>query len=100
VGEIGITPADFKRLRWWEVRSIVRGYNRRHMNLWSATRWQTYNLMASFVGGDKLSEHGINGPRDLIRFPWENTQTVMSPDEVKSMQDEIAAINAMNKPPQ
>ena len=100
VGEIGITPADFKRLRWWEVRSIIRGHNRRHRDLWSSNRWQTYHIMASFVGGDKLSEKGVNSPKDLIKFPWEITHTVMTPDEVASMQAEIDAINAMNEPPQ
>ena len=94
VGEIGITPADFKRLRWWEIRSIIRGYNRRHHDLWSSTRWQTYNIMASFVGGDKLSEKGINSPKDLLKFPWENHFTPVSAEDVSDLQAEIAAINA------
>ena len=98
VGEIGITPADFKRLRWWEVRGIIRGYNRRHRNLWSSTRWQTYNIMASLVGGDKLSEKGINSPKDLIKFPWDTDQrSPLSDDDIADLQAEIAAMNAQNK---
>ena len=94
MGEIGITPADFKRLRWWEIRCIIRGYNRRHRDLWSSTRWQTYNIMASFVGGDKLSEKGINSPKDLLKFPWDTQPVSLSKSEVEEMQAEIDAINA------
>ena len=98
MGEIGITPGNFKRLRWWEIRSIIRGYNRRHRDLWSSTRWQTYNIMASFVGGDKLSEKGINSPKDLIKFPWDTGQrSPLSDDDIADLQAEIAAMNAQNK---
>ena len=98
MGEIGITPADFKRLCWWEIRCIIRGYNRRHRDLWSSTRWQTYNIMASFVGGDKLSEKGINSPKDLIKFPWDTDQrSPLSDDDIADLQAEIAAMNAQNK---
>ena len=100
VGEIGINRLEYLYdLTYCDLLMIERGYNCRHMNLWSATRWQTYNLMASFVGGDKLSEHGINEPMDLIRFPWEE-QTMLTPEEVEDMQAEIDAINNSFKPPQ
>ena len=95
MGEIGISPDRFRYgLKWWEVRSIIRGYNRRARNLWSATRWQTYNIMASFCGGDNLSKHGMHGPKDLLPFPWEQERTIVTPDDVKQLQDEMKAINA------
>ena len=50
---------------------IQRGYDRRHRNLWSATRWQTYNLMCAFAGSKALSEAGINSAKDLLSFPWD-----------------------------
>ena len=97
MGEIGITPADFKRLRWWEIRSIIRGYNRRHRDLWSSTRWQTYNLMQAFCGGKALNEAGIYKPTDLIKFPWDTTPVApLSQSEVEDMQAEIRAMNAAN----
>ena len=96
MGEIGYSRREFLYdLRWWEARCIIRGYNRRHRDLWSSTRWQTYNIMASFVGGDKLSEKGINSPKDLLKFPWDSAPvTPLTSDEVKEMQAEIAAMNA------
>ena len=97
MGEIGITPADFKRLRWWEIRSIIRGYNRRHRDLWSSNRWQTYNLMQAFCGGKALNEAGIYKPTDLIKFPWDTAPVVpLSQSEVEEMQAEIDAMNAAN----
>ena len=70
MGEIGISPDRFRYgLRWWEARSIIRGYNRRARHLWSATRWQTYNLMC--VSMANIKRAGIYRPTDLIKFPWE-----------------------------
>ena len=37
--------------------------------MWSATRWQTYNLMC--VSMADLKKVGIYRPTDLIKFPWE-----------------------------
>ena len=100
MGEIGRSHQEFMYdMKLWQLRMVVKGYYKRNRDMWSATRWQTYNLMASFVGGDKLSEHGINEPRDLIRFPWEE-QTMLTPEEVEDMQAEIDAINNSFKPPQ
>ena len=97
MGEIGLSIDRFRfGLRWWEARCIIRGYNRRHRDLWSSTRWQTYNIMASFVGGDKLSEKGINSPKDLLKFPWDTQPVPLTSDEVKEMQAEIDAINSAN----
>ena len=98
MGEIGYNRHEFlHELKWWEIRSIIRGYNRRHRDLWSSTRWQTYNIMASFVGGDKLSEKGINSPKDLLKFPWDTQPVSLSKSEVEEMQAEIDAMNAQNK---
>ena len=98
MGEIGYNRHEFlHELKWWEIRSIIRGYNRRHRDLWSSTRWQTYNIMASFVGGDKLSEKGINSPKDLLKLPWDTQPVPLSQSEVEEMQAEIDAMNAQNK---
>ena len=96
MGEIGYDRHEFlHELKWWEIRSIIRGYNRRHRDLWSSTRWQTYNLMQAFCGGKALNEAGIHKPTDLIKFPWDSaTVATITEDEVKDMQAEIAAMNA------
>lgn len=60
---------------------IERGYDRRHRHLWSATRWETFNIMASFAGGDSMKKSGLNGPTDLIQFPWENQHISLPTEE-------------------
>ena len=76
---------------------IQRGYNRRHRELWSSTRWQTYNLICSFAGSKALSEAGIYKPTDLIKFPWDTAPiTHISEQEAADLQAEMAAINAAN----
>ena len=94
MGEIGIAHETLcRQLRWWNVRSIIRGYNRRHRHLWSATRWQTYQLMCAFVGGDKLAEQGIHSATDLLKFPWDQDIKPITKAEAAELQAEIDAIN-------
>ena len=70
VGEIGIPRLEYLYdLEYWEIVLIVRGYFRKSREMWSATRWQTYNLMC--VSMADLKKVGIYRPTDLIRFPWE-----------------------------
>ena len=93
MGEIGFPRREFLHdIRWWEVRSILRGYNRRHRNLWSATRWQTYHLMC--VSMADITMAGINRPTDLIQFPWErDTSPPVSQQDIDELLAEIDAIN-------
>lgn len=99
MGEIGISPDRFRYgLRWWEIKAIIRGYNRRQRGMWSANRWQTYNLMQAFCGGKALSEAGIHQPTDLIKFPWDtDKRSPLSDDDIADLQAEMAAMNAQNK---
>ena len=96
VGEIGITTGQFYYgLRWWEIKAIIRGYNRRHRDQWSATRWQTYNLMCAFASSKSLHEAGIHSPTDLIKFPWEKEPAPpLTEQEYDELQDLMAAENA------
>ena len=98
MGEIGYSRREFLYdLRWWEIRCIIRGYNRRHRDLWSSSRWQTYNLMQAFCGSKALGEAGIYKPTDLIKFPWDSAPVApISQEEAADLQAEMAAINAAN----
>jgi hypothetical protein len=70
VGEIGVQRREYLyELEYWEISLIVRGYFRRNREMWSATRWQTYNLMC--VSMANIKRAGIYRPTDLIKFPWE-----------------------------
>ena len=89
MGEIGISPDRFRYgLRGWEARSIIRGYNRRARHLWSATRWQTYNLMC-VQAGKSMSENGINRPQDLLKFHWDREYSPLTEDEIKELQQDM-----------
>ncbi len=44
--------------------------------MWSAVRWQTYNLMC--VSMADLKKAGINSPTDLIKFPWDKNDDIES----------------------
>jgi len=46
--------------------------------MWSATRWQTYNIMSAFAN---LKEIGVYRPTDLIKFPWEKEDTAAPSDD-------------------
>ena len=84
MGEIGLPRREvLYELRWWEVRAILRGYNRRHRDAWSIARWQTYHLMC--VSGADLKGAGILTPMDLIRFPWEDADSPETDDNPAGM---------------
>jgi hypothetical protein len=70
VGEIGLPRLDYLyNITYLELMLISRGYVRRNRDMWSAIRWQTYNLMCCSM--KDISSAGIYSPRDLIHFPWE-----------------------------
>ena len=96
MGEIGFPRREFLHdIRWWEVRSIIRGYNNRHRDLWSSSRWQTYNLMCAFAGSEALQKAGIYKPTDLIPFPWDKAPALpISDADRQELQDLIDAENA------
>lgn len=73
MGEIGIARREYLyELSYWEILLIVRGYSRRNREMWSAVRWQTYNLMC--VSMADMKKAGILNPTDLLRFPWEKAE--------------------------
>ena len=98
MGEIGISPETFRHdLDWCDIRCIIRGYNRRHRDLWSSTRWQAYQIMRAFAGDDGLAEAHIHGPGDLLKLPWDSKQAPpITQEEADELQAEMAAINAAN----
>ena len=92
MGEVGIQPSAFYRLEWWQLRSIIRGYNRRRRDGWSQTRWHAFNVMQCFAD---LKKAGINRPADLIKFPWERVAEItISQEDIDELQAEMAAMNA------
>lgn len=97
VGEIGIDPDKFSRLKWWELRAVIRGYNRRHRHLWSVTRWHAFNIMSAIPYTD-LQKAGITKPTDLIKFPWEMEPSApITDEEAEELKREMEALNSMQQ---
>lgn len=64
-------------------------------------RWQTWVLAST---QSKLSEIGINEPKDMLRFPWdeqdedeEENKAEISDEEVERLRAIIRAENEKNK---
>ena len=67
MGEIGFPRREFLYdLVWWEVRSIIRGYNARHHHGWEQARLVAYN--AHYCMGSKETPPTVS---EWIKFPWE-----------------------------
>ena len=92
VGEIGFPRREFLHdIKWWEVKSIIRGYNARHHHGWEQARLVAYN--ARFCMGSKDPLPTVT---EWIKFPWEKEKAEpVSAEVVADLQAEIAAINAM-----
>ena len=76
--------------------AIDEGYDARHRQLWSATRWQTFQIMGAIAGRTAMNESGIYNPTDLIRFFWEEDTREVEIDDnyVNEMQELIASVNS------
>ena len=69
MGEIGFPRREFLyELVWWEVRSIIRGYNARHHHGWEQARLVAYN--AHYCMGCKDTPPTVT---EWIKFPWEQS---------------------------
>lgn len=94
MGEIGRGHHEFLwELNAWQIRAIIRGYYRRHRHLWSATRWQTYNLMCC---QSDLKKAGIHSPQDLLKFPWEREEAagdMLTDKEIADLQRKMREEN-------
>jgi hypothetical protein len=81
VGEIGFNRHEYLYdLDYCDILLISRGYFRRTREMWSAIRWQTYNLMC--VSMTDLKKAGIYKPTDLLQFPWENDREEYSGEKL------------------
>ena len=91
MGEIGFPRSEFLHdLKWWEVKSIIRGYNARHHHGWEQARLVAYN--AHFCMGSKDPLPLVT---EWIKFPWEaKAPAPVSTEDIDDMQ---ALINAENE---
>lgn len=97
MGEIGLPLNDYLyRLSYADLLLISRGYENRKRDLWSATRWQTYNLM--LVSMADIKKAGINSPKDLMPLPWDETgekeeQVKITQEEINRMREDMRRMN-------
>ena len=94
VGEIGFPRKEFLHdLKWWEVKSIIRGYNARHHAGWEQARLIAYNAHYCMGLPEGKTAPNVN---DWIRFSWEKS-LLPTFDEVADVVAEINAINAQRQ---
>jgi hypothetical protein len=93
VGEIGFPRQEFLNdLKFWEIRSIIRGYNARHHSGWEQARLVAYN--AHYCMGSKEPPPTVN---NWLKFPWEQPEAIPQ-EEIDDIQAEMdAIINNSNK---
>lgn len=95
VGEIGIPRREFLyEIRGWEARRILKGYQRRHILMYQLQRMQVWASMFCMGNPEKKT------PSDILHlyfddFDKESDQPI-SDDEIRQMQEEMAAINRAN----
>lgn len=90
MGEIGISQESFYGLKWWQVRSIIRGYDRRVETQWSMTRWHTYHVMASMPFTD-IRKAKIHKPADLLPLPGDVDHTPITEQDTIDLFADVKA---------
>lgn len=91
VGEIGIPRNEFLyELKFWELRAIMRGYQRRFHPIWDAARFMGYCSL-------KPWSKDIRNPSDLVQFTWEKEKDDLPDDEwVEQERKRLQALNEAN----
>ena len=76
----------------------MRGYQRRHRDLWSAVRWHAYHIMYVMPYCD-LKRNGYHNPTDLMPLPWDTKEkpNLPSEEEIRQMQEEMRTFNPWKK---
>ena len=78
MGEIGISRREFLyELKWWEIKSIIRGYNARHHAGWEQARLIAYN--AHYAMGLPKGQTAPTVDK-WIKFAWETSDE--TPDDI------------------
>lgn len=91
MGEIGFPRLEFLNdLRWWEIKSIIRGYNARHHHGWEQARLVAYN--ARFCMGSKDPLPTVT---EWIKFPWEKETVIPITEDERA--ELVAEMNAWNE---
>lgn len=91
MGEIGFPRKEFlHELKWWEVKSIIRGYNARHHHGWEQARLVAYN--ARFCMGSKDPLPTVT---EWIKFPWEKETVIPITEDERA--ELVAEMNAWNE---
>lgn len=89
MGEVGFDRKEFLyELKYWEIRSIIRGYNHRHHSSWEQARLVAYN--ARFCMGSKDPLPMLT---EWLKFPWENVEPAISEEEQNELLEELADLN-------
>jgi hypothetical protein len=93
VGEIGFSRREFLHdIKWWEVKSIIRGYHARHHAGWEQARLVAYN--AHYCMGSK---DPVPAVEKWITFPWErkteDSGSNISQAEIDALREEMRRMN-------
>lgn len=94
MGTIGFPRQEFLHdLKWWEVKSIIRGYNVRHHPGWEQARLVAYN--AHYCMGSKDTPPTVY---KWLPFSWEAPSIDLpTEDDVADVVAEMNAINAVKQ---
>lgn len=89
MGEIGISRKEFlNELKFWEIRSIIRGYNARHHAGWEQARLVAYHVR--FCMGVKSGE-SVPSIEQWRPFSWEKPEPI-SQEEIDEVQNDLDEI--------
>ena len=95
MGEIGYNKDEFLHvLKFWEIRSIIKGYRNRSHTQWESVRLGAYLVMSSM---SDLRKAGICRDTDLVKFAWErSTPSTNQPsmEEIESLRELMRQENA------
>ena len=89
MGEIGIPRQEFlNEIKFWEIRSIIRGYNARHHAGWEQARFVAYHVRYCMGAG---KDETVPDVLHWHPFMWERPEPIPQED-IDDINEEMNAI--------
>lgn len=86
---MGVKRDDFLfRMKNWEIQASIKGYLRRGREMWTVARWHAWWSIHN--GMVDWGKQGIRSQKDMMAFPWEEEEEVISEEDIEELQSLMA----------
>ena len=88
-----MSQAQAARTSLAELRHLIEGHNRQVQEWWEIARWMRWHAVQ--LSPDIKSYNKPRSPKLMMRFPWEEPELDIKPEECHVTEDEARGLEAI-----